>query len=106
MTQIRMHLGYQRCQRLIESGMLPGRDGQPLQLTVHADLAELRGQPAAAGLEAGWSTARAAAAGLPGSVYLSDCLKLTFTCPDCPAMLLVWPWSWRLMSGCWQRSSR
>ena len=92
MTQIRMHLGYQRCQRLIESGMLPGRDGQPLQLTVHADLAELRGQPAAAGL--------------PGSVYLSDCLKLTFTCPDCPAMLLVWPWSWRLMSGCWQRSSR
>ena len=71
MTQIRMHLGYQRCQRLIESGMLPGRDGQPLQLTVHADLAELRGQPAAAGLEAGWSTARAAAAGLPGSVYLN-----------------------------------
>ena len=66
-----MHLGYQRCQRLIESGMLPGRDGQPLQLTVHADLAELRGQPAAAGLEAGWSTARAAAAGLPGSVYLT-----------------------------------
>ena len=37
---------------------------------------------------------------------LSACLKLTFTCPDCPAMLLVWPWSWRLMSGCWQRSSR
>ena len=66
-----MHLGYQRCQRLIESGMLPGRDGQPLQLTVHADLAELRGQPAAAGLEAGWSTARAAAAGLPGSAYLT-----------------------------------
>jgi molecular chaperone DnaK len=39
-------------------------------------------------------------------VKVSDCLKLTFTCPDCPAMLLVWPWSWRLMSGCWQRSSR
>jgi hypothetical protein len=34
------------------------------------DLAELRGQPAA-GLEPGWSTARAAAAGLPGSVYLN-----------------------------------
>ena len=33
-------------------------------------------------------------------------LKLTFTCPDCRAMLLVWPWSWRLMSGCWRRSSR
>jgi hypothetical protein len=66
-----MQLGYQRCQRLIESGMLPGRDGQPLQLTVHVGLAELRGQPAAAGLEQGWSTARAAAAGLPGSVYLT-----------------------------------
>jgi hypothetical protein len=59
------------CQRLIESGMLPGRDGQPLQLTVHVDLAELRGQPAAAGLEQGWSTARAAAAGIPGSVYVT-----------------------------------
>ena len=41
-----------------------------------------------------------------GSLSLSACLKLTFTCPDCPAMLLVWPWSWRLMSGCWRRSSR
>src|SRR5450755_558176 len=59
------------CQRLIESGMLPGRDGQPLQLTVHVDLAELRGLPGASELEAGWSTARAAAAGLPGSVYLT-----------------------------------
>ena len=60
------------CQRLIESGMLPG-DGssQPVQLTVHVDLAELRGQPGASGLERGWSTARAAAAGLPGSVYLT-----------------------------------
>jgi len=38
---------------------------------VHVDLAELRGQPAAAGLEQGWSTARAAAAGIPGSVYLT-----------------------------------
>ena len=48
------------CQRLIESGMLPGRDGQPLQLTVHVDLAGLSGQPGGCGLEAGWSTARAA----------------------------------------------
>jgi hypothetical protein len=70
-TQITMQLGYQCCQRLIASGMLPGRDGQPLQLTVHVDLAELRGQPAAAGLEQGWSTARAAAAGIPGSVYVT-----------------------------------
>ncbi len=59
------------CQRLIESGMLPGDDSQPAQLTVHVDLAELRGQPGASGLEAGWSTARAAAAGLPGSAYLT-----------------------------------
>ena len=59
------------CQRLIESGMLPGRDGQPLQLHVHVDLAELWGQPGASELETGWSTARAAAAGIPGSVYLT-----------------------------------
>ena len=58
------------CLRLIESGMLPGRDGQPAQLTVHVDLAELRGLPGTSGLEAGWSTARAAA-GIPGSVYLT-----------------------------------
>ena len=59
------------CRRLIESGMLPGPDSQPAQLTVHVDLAELRGQPAASGLEAGWSTARAAAAQIPGSAYLT-----------------------------------
>ncbi len=51
--------------------MLPGPDSQPAQLTVHVDLAELRGQPGASGLEAGWSTARAAAAGVPGSVYVT-----------------------------------
>ena len=59
------------CQRLIDSGMLPGHDSQPAQLTVHVDLAELRGQPAASGLEAGWSTARAAAAQIPGSACLT-----------------------------------
>ncbi len=59
------------CRRLIESGMLPGPDSQPAQLTVHVDLAELRGQPGASGLEAGWSTARAAAAQIPGSAYLT-----------------------------------
>ena len=51
--------------------MLPGRDGQPLHLNVHVDLAELRGQPGASRLEAGWSTARAAAIGIPGSVYVT-----------------------------------
>ncbi len=69
-TQITMQLGYQCCQRLIDSGMLPGRDSQPVHLTVHVDLAELRGQPAASSLEQGVSTARAAA-GLPGSVHLT-----------------------------------
>ena len=56
------------CQRLIDSGMLPVRDGQPLHLNVHVDLAELRGLPGASELERGWTAARAAAAGVPGSV--------------------------------------
>jgi hypothetical protein len=62
---------HEACQRLIESGMLPG-DGssQPVQVTVHVDLAELRGLSGASELERGWTTARAAAAGVPGSVYL------------------------------------
>ncbi len=59
------------CRRLIESGLLPGRDGQPVHLNVHVDLAELRRLPGASRLEAGWSTARAAATGIPGSVYLT-----------------------------------
>ena len=60
------------CRRLIESGMLPG-DGssQPVQVSVHVDLAELRGLSGASELERGWTTARAAAAGVPGSVYLT-----------------------------------
>jgi hypothetical protein len=63
------------CQRLIAARMLPGRDGQPVHVQVHVDLATLRGLPAGPGgpggpgLEAGWSPARAAAG--PGSVYLS-----------------------------------
>ena len=59
------------CRRLIDAGMLPGHDSQPAQLTVHVDLADLRGLAGASGLEAGWSTARAAAAQIPGSVYLT-----------------------------------
>jgi len=42
------------CRRLIRSGMLPGRGGQPTQVLVHMTLAELRGD-------------RGAAAGTPGS---------------------------------------
>ncbi len=69
----RRHDGLQEaCQRLIDSGMLPG-DGasQAAQVSVHVDLAELRGLGGGSGLEAGWSAARAAAAGLSGSVYLT-----------------------------------
>jgi hypothetical protein len=70
-TGITIQIESQCCQRLIDSGMLPGHDSQPVQLTVHVDLAELRAQPAASGLEQGFSTARAAAAGLPGSVHVT-----------------------------------
>ncbi len=40
-------------QRLIDCGTLPGKDGQPLHLNVHVDLAELRGLPGASDLERG-----------------------------------------------------
>ena len=77
------------CQRLIESGMLPGHDSQPAQLTVHVDLAELHGLAGASGLEAGWSTARAAAAQIPGSAYLTGPDAAAAACdaaltPSCP----------------------
>ncbi len=93
MTQITMQLGYQCCQRLIAARMLPGRDGQPVHVQVHVDLATLRGLPGAPGQAAGWSPGQAAgwspgqaagwspgqaagwsparAAADPGSVYLS-----------------------------------
>ena len=44
------------CQRLIAARMLPGRDGQPVHVQVHVDLATLRGLPGGPGgpgLEAG-----------------------------------------------------
>ena len=81
------------CQRLIAARMLPGRDGQPVHVQVHVDLATLRGLPGAPGLEAGWSPGQrgrkrpgpeagwspgqaagwspARAAADPGSVYLT-----------------------------------
>jgi hypothetical protein len=82
-TQITMQLGYQCCQRLIAARLLPGRDGQPVHVQVHVDLATLRGLsggpggPGGPGLEAGWGPGPAAgwsparAAADPGSVYLS-----------------------------------
>ena len=88
------------CQRLIAAHMLPGRDGQPVHVQVHVDLATLHGLPGAPGargsaggpvspvghgleaggspgLEAAWSQHGAAgwsparAAAGPGSVYLT-----------------------------------
>jgi uncharacterized protein DUF222 len=54
------------CRRLIRSGMLPGRGGQPTQMLVHMTLAQLRGHPGAtagtpgaSAAEDAWATARA-----------------------------------------------
>jgi hypothetical protein len=93
-TQITMQLHYQRCQRLITAKMVPGRDGQPVHVQVHVDLATLRGLPGGPGLEAdwgrgldadwgrgltpGWSPARAAAD--PGSVFLSGAAAEAAAC--------------------------
>jgi hypothetical protein len=56
------------CRRLVASGMLPGRDGQPLRLNVHIDLADLRALPGASELERSWPAARAAVT--PGTCHL------------------------------------
>ena len=46
------------CRRLIATGMLPARGGQPTQVQVHLGLAELRDMPGAAAAERGWVTAK------------------------------------------------
>jgi Domain of unknown function (DUF222)/HNH endonuclease len=53
------------CRRLIATGMLPGRGGQPTQVQVHLGLAELRDLPGAAASERAWvrERTRAGAAG-------------------------------------------
>lgn len=48
------------CRRLIASGMLPGRAGQPTQAQVHITLAQLRAMPGASEAEAAWRAAAAA----------------------------------------------
>jgi len=48
------------CRRLIASGMLPGRAGQPTQALVHITLAQLRNLPGASEAEAAWRAAAAA----------------------------------------------
>ena len=51
------------CRRLIASGMLPERAGQPTQAQVHITLAQLRNMPGASGAEAAWRAAAAAGHG-------------------------------------------
>ncbi len=59
------------CTRLIRAGMIPGRDGQPPQVQVHLDLATLRGLAGSSVAEACWTSAKSAAAGVPGAVCLT-----------------------------------
>jgi uncharacterized protein DUF222 len=47
------------CRRLIATGTLPARGGQPTQVQVHLGLAELRDLPGAAAAEQAWLAARA-----------------------------------------------
>ena len=56
------------CRRLIATGMLPARGGQPTQVHVHLGLAELRDLPGAAATEHAWmrERTRAGAAGRAG----------------------------------------
>ena len=51
-TQIRS----QRMRRLVASGLLPERAGQPVKMSVHISLAELRAMDDASLLEAEWVT--------------------------------------------------
>jgi hypothetical protein len=51
------------CRRLIRSGMLPGRNGQPTQILLHMTLAQLRDLPGASAAEGAWAAARAAQPG-------------------------------------------
>jgi uncharacterized protein DUF222 len=48
------------CRRLIGAAMVPGRAGQPTQLTVHMTLSQLRGLPPASDAERAWTAAQAA----------------------------------------------
>jgi hypothetical protein len=51
------------CRRLIRSGMLPGRAGQPTQVLVHMTLGQLRGIPGASPAEDAWAAVRASQPG-------------------------------------------
>jgi len=58
-TQRRHDALAEACRRLIASGMLPGRAGQPTQVLVHMGLGQLRDLPGAADAEASWTAGRA-----------------------------------------------
>src|SRR5215471_15204502 len=58
-TQRRHDALAEACRRLIASGMLPGRAGQPTQVLVHMGLGQLRDLPGAADAEASWTADRA-----------------------------------------------
>jgi hypothetical protein len=62
-TQRRHDALEEACQRLIGAGMVPGRDGQPLHIYAHMDLARLATAAATAGsrTESRWSLARTVA---------------------------------------------
>jgi hypothetical protein len=59
-TQRRHDALEEACRRLIATGMLPERGGQPTQVQVHITLAQLRGLPGASEAEAAWRAAAAA----------------------------------------------
>jgi hypothetical protein len=58
--QITMQLPCQRCRRLIASGGLPDRAGQPTQIMLHMGLGRLRDLPGADAAEAAWGGPAAA----------------------------------------------
>jgi hypothetical protein len=51
------------CRRLIATGMLPGRGGQPTQIVLHLTLSQLRDLPGGSAAEAAWAAARASQPG-------------------------------------------
>jgi hypothetical protein len=51
------------CRRLIATGMLPARAGQPARAYLHITLAQLRAMPGASQAEAAWASARASQPG-------------------------------------------
>jgi hypothetical protein len=51
------------CRRLVASGMLPGRAGQPAHIQLHMTLSQLRDLPGASSAEAAWAAARAGQTG-------------------------------------------